>query len=176
LGVDGDTVCNGRLHGGVDQAVYAYGIEDARWWQEELGPALNHTLRAGSFGENLTTSGLDLTGAIIGERWQIGTAVLEVSVPRTPCRTFASFWKVPHLIRRFTAAARPGSYLRVLTPGLVRAGDVIEVVERPAHGLTVGETFRAMTGDRELAWKLLTAPQLPDSVLRQAHIWLTETA
>ncbi|CAN5593441.1 MOSC domain-containing protein [soil metagenome] len=172
LGVDGDTVCDVRHHGGIDQAVYAYAEEDRRWWQDELGAELDFDLAAGSFGENLTTVGLPVTDAVIGETWRVGGALLEVCVPRIPCRTFAGFWNVDKLIKRFTEAGRPGAYLRVLEEGTVEAGDAITVLDRPAHGLTLGETFRAMTGDRGLAAKLLTAPQLPAPVLADAKVWL----
>jgi len=102
-----------------------------------------------------------MTDAVIGERWRIGDVVLEVSEPRIPCRTFAGFWDVPRLVRRFTERGRPGSYLRVVTSGDLAAGDPIEVVHRPEHGVTVGEAFRARTGERELVPRLLAAPQLP---------------
>jgi MOSC domain-containing protein YiiM len=172
LGVAGDTICDTRHHGGPDQAVYAYAQEDLEWWQEELAAELALPLRPGAVGENLTTRGLAVSGAVIGEKWQIGTALLEVSVPRIPCRTFAAFWNVTGLIKRFTAAGRPGAYLRVLTEGDVQAGDDVTLVHRPAHGLTIRETLRALTGDRGLAAKLLTAPELPAGVHRDARVWL----
>ncbi|MDP9093547.1 MAG: MOSC domain-containing protein [Actinomycetota bacterium] len=164
----GDTIADERSHGGPDQAVYAYAGEDAQWWSERL----RRPVRPGAFGENLTTRGLDVTGAVIGERWSIGTAVFEVSRPRIPCTTFASFWDVADLIKQFTAAGRPGAYLRIASPGEIRAGDRITVEHRPAHGVTIGETFRAMTGDHSLAGRLLSAPELPDAVLDRARKWL----
>jgi MOSC domain-containing protein YiiM len=172
FGVDGDQICDTENHGGVDQAVYAYADEDRRWWQHELDGELSFALGPGSFGENLTTRGVDVTGAVVGERWHIGSAVLEVCVPRIPCNTFAAFWEVRQLVRRFTEAGRPGAYLRVLVEGEVGRGDAIVVAERPAHGLTIGETFRALTGDRSLAAKLLTAPQLPAEAHEAARRWL----
>ena len=164
LGVEGDHVIDQRVHGGVDQAVYAYASEDAAWWSESLG----RTLHPGNFGENLTTVGIDLTECVIGERWAVGTALLEVSRPRIPCKVFAGFWDVPDLIKRFTARAHPGTYLRVLTPGSVRAGDAIEVVHRPDHGVTIGLTFRALTLEPELLPRLLDAPQLPARLREKA--------
>ena len=175
LGVAGDTICDTRHHGGRDQAVYAYALEDLQWWRAELGAEVAVEIGAGSVGENLTTQGLDVTGALIGELWQIGGAVLEVCVPRIPCRTFAAFWNVDKLIKRFTDAGRPGAYLRVRSSGAVSAGDPITVLDRPDHGLTIGETFRAMTGDRSLAAKLLTAAQLPSEVHDSARTWLRAT-
>jgi MOSC domain-containing protein YiiM len=168
----GDTICDVKDHGGTDQAVYAYAAEDAAWWAEEL----SREVGPGAFGENFTTSGLDVTGAVIGQRWSIGSAVFEVSVPRTPCRTFAGFWDVPHLIKRFTAAGRPGAYLRISSPGQVQAGDPIELVHTPAHGVTIEETFRALTGDRSLAARLLDAPELPAEAHANARKWLARAA
>jgi MOSC domain-containing protein YiiM len=166
--VDGDTIADTANHGGPDQAVYAYGREDADWWAQQLGRELG----PGAFGENLSTSGLEVTGAVIGERWAIGSAVFEVSCPRIPCRTFAGFWDVPHLIKWFTEVGRPGAYLRIAVEGDVGAGDRIEVVHRPEHGVTLSETFRALTGDRSLAARLLEAPELPAEAHERARIWL----
>jgi MOSC domain-containing protein YiiM len=172
LGLTGDSICDTANHGGVDQAVYAYAEEDADWWQAQLAAELSFRLRPGAFGENLTTRGLDITGAVIGERWRIGSTILQVSVPRIPCSTFAAFWKVDRLVRRFTEAGRSGAYLRVLTEGELSAGDHITVLDRPSHGLTIGQTFRAMTGDRTLLDRLLLAPELPDGV----HEWAQRQA
>ncbi|WP_434741324.1 MOSC domain-containing protein [Micromonospora sp. SH-82] len=159
-GVIGDFIGERAHHGGPEQAVYAYAEEDAAWWSADLG----RDLTPGCFGENLTTSSVDVTGAVIGEQWLIGSALLQVTKPRTPCRTFAGFWGVPDLIKRFTARATPGAYLRVLREGEVGAGDPVQVVARPDHGVTVGEVFRAVSGEPELLPRLLDAPELPESV------------
>jgi MOSC domain-containing protein YiiM len=137
-------------HGRVDAAVYAYAREDAEFWEAELG----RTLSPGIFGENLTTVGLPVSGAVSGERWRLGSALLRVTVPRIPCRTFAAWWQVPDLVKRFTAAGRPGAYLRVLETGEVRAGDSVEVLDRPDHGVTVAELLAARAGDRSLLPRL----------------------
>ena len=170
--VDGDSILDVAHHGGPDKAAYAYAREDAGWWSSQLG----RDVAPGSFGENLSTTGLDVTGAIIGERWAIGSAVFEVSCPRIPCRTFAGFWDVPRLIKWFTEVGRPGAYLRIAVAGEVGAGDSIEVVHRPAHGVTLGETFRALTGDRTLAHRLLEAPELPAEAHERARVWLNQSA
>lgn len=164
----GDNICNRKHHGGPDQAVYAYASEDASWWAGEL----SRQVSAGAFGENLTTVGLDVTGAVIGERWAIGSAVFEVSVPRIPCTVFQAFWNVPNLIKRFTAAGRPGAYLRIWRPGEIGSSDTVEIVHRPAHGVSIGETFRALTGDHSLAGRLLEATQLPAEAHASARKWL----
>jgi MOSC domain-containing protein YiiM len=141
LGLDGDVQVNRRYHGGEGRAVYAYAQEDADWWAAEL----DRELPPGRFGENLRTTGLDLTGALLGERWEVGTALLEVTAPRIPCANFARFWDVPQLVRRFTAHGASGAYLRVLRTGDVGAGDEVTVVHRPDHGVTTGAAFRAFT-------------------------------
>ncbi len=172
LGLAGDTICDTRNHGGPDQAVYAYAIEDTEWWQQQLAGELSFELRPGSLGENLTLRGVDVTNAVIGERWRVGGAILQVAVPRVPCSTFANYWNVDRLVRRFTEAGRVGAYLRVLAEGEVAAGDELTVLDRPAHGLTLVQTLRALTGDRSLAPKLLAAPELPEEVHRSARRWL----
>jgi MOSC domain-containing protein YiiM len=141
LGLDGDVQVNRKYHGGEGQAVYAYAQEDADWWSAEL----DRELPPGRFGENLRTTGLDLTGAVLGERWQVGTALLEVTACRIPCANFERFWGVPQLVRRFTAHGASGAYLRVLRTGEIGAGDEVRVVERPDHGVTTGLLFRATT-------------------------------
>jgi MOSC domain-containing protein YiiM len=144
LGLDGDVQVNRRHHGGEGQAVYAYAQEDADFWIAELG----RELPAGRFGENLRTSGLDLRNAVLGERWQVGTALFEVTAWRTPCANFARFWDVPDLVKRFAGYGATGAYLRVLETGELGAGDAVEVVGRPDHGVTVEAAFRIVTYDR----------------------------
>ncbi|GAB7144471.1 molybdenum cofactor biosysynthesis protein [Mycobacterium riyadhense] len=157
-GLVGDTIGNQKVHGGDDQAVYAYAREDLDAWEAQL----QRTLTPGMFGENLTTLGIDVTGARIGERWYVGTdgLVLEVSAPRIPCRTFAAFLDVSHWIRTFTQAAKPGAYLRVISPGKVRVGDVVTVEHRPDHDVTIGLVFRARMSEPELLPRLLAADAL----------------
>lgn len=144
LGLEGDVQVNRKHHGGEGQAVYAYAREDADWWQREL----DRDLPAGSFGENLRTAGIDLTGALLGERWRAGTALFEVTCPRIPCANFAAFWGVPDLVKRFTAHGATGAYLRVLETGSVGAGDDVEIVWRPDHGVTTGDAFRTLTTEQ----------------------------
>ncbi|MFE4701718.1 MOSC domain-containing protein [Streptomyces sp. NPDC056738] len=153
-GLAGDTVCDLRHHGGDDQAVYAMAREDLDGWERELG----RTLPNGVFGENLTTLGLDVSGALIGERWRIGSGVvLEVTCGRIPCRTFQEHLGEKRWVRRFTLQGAPGAYLRVIEPGEIRTGDPVEIVHRPAHDVTVAVQFRAATTERELLPRLLAA-------------------
>ncbi|MGB9223637.1 MOSC domain-containing protein [Mycobacterium sp.] len=157
-GLVGDTIGNRKLHGGDDQAVYAYAREDLDTWETELGRELTN----GMFGENLTTCGIDVTGALIGERWRVGTGglLLEVSAPRTPCRTFAAFLDLNRWIKTFTDAGKPGAYLRVISPGTVRAGDAITIDYRPHHDVTISLVFRARMSEPELLPRLLAADAL----------------
>lgn len=153
-GVVGDAVCNLRHHGGTHQAVYAFAREDLDYWERELGRPIAN----GTFGENLTTSGLDINGAKIGERWRIGPElVLEVASGRIPCRTFASWLGEKGWVRRFTQHGASGAYLRVVEPGEIRGGDAIEIVHRPDHDVTVELSFRAGTLDRALLPRVLAA-------------------
>jgi len=122
-----------RHHGGADRAVYAYAAEDAAWWETELG----RTVPSGLFGENLRTQDLDVSGAIIGEKWRIGTVLLEVRMPRTPCQNLSVRIGIDNFHLRFNSTGRVGAMLKVREPGLVRAGDLITVVDRPRHGVRV---------------------------------------
>jgi MOSC domain-containing protein YiiM len=151
LGLDGDGIADLDHHGGADQALYAYAREDLDWWTEQLGRELSN----GQFGENITTAGLEVTGALIGETWQLGTAVVQVTAPRIPCITFQSWLDEPHWVRRFGRALRPGAYLRVLTEGEVSTGAPARVLSQPAQRVTVAESMRAFYGDGTIMRRLL---------------------
>lgn len=138
LGLYGDVQADRKHHGGHSKALYAYADEDARFWAEQLGRAI----APGLFGENLRTGGLDVNGAEIGERWRIGDElVVEVTCPREPCAVFQRRMGEQHWVKRFTEAARPGAYLSVVKSGTISAGDAIEVLSRPGHGVTVASFF-----------------------------------
>lgn len=165
-GVAGDSIGDWSVHGGEYQAVYGYAREDLDWWQSELGVPLQN----GQFGENLTTQGIDHTTALVGEHWRIGTALLEVTSPRIPCRTFAEFLGQRGWVKRFTEQARPGAYFRVLEEGLVGPGDEITVVHRPGHDVTVELFFRAVTTEAALLPRLLAAgDSVPPEVVELVH-------
>ncbi|MFE5307930.1 MOSC domain-containing protein [Isoptericola sp. NPDC056605] len=139
-GLYADVQADRANHGGLDQAVYAYAQEDADWWGAQLG----YEVTPGLFGENLRTRGLEVSGAVVGEQWRVGTALLEATVPRTPCQTFARrLGSPPRWVRRFTQANRTGAYLRVVENGDLGAGDEVEVVHRPSHGVTLADWFGA---------------------------------
>jgi len=158
--VEGDLVADRKNHGGYDQAVYAYSREDAEWWESELGISIAY----GRFGENLTTQGIEVSGAVIGERWHIGSAILEVAQPRTPCRVFAGFWDRPNLIKEFTEAGRSGAYLRIIQEGQVRSGDGIVIEERPRHGIKVSDLFAARGEERFQIFEILAGKESSKSV------------
>jgi MOSC domain-containing protein YiiM len=167
VGLTGDQIYDRGHHGGPDQAIYAYAAEDRAWWAAQLG----RELAAGAFGENLTTEGLDVTGAVIGERWQIGAdgVLLEVTAPRIPCRTFQGWMDEPHWVKRFTAHGAPGAYLRILSPGTVGAGDAIEVVDRPEHGVTIGDVFVIRRAPADGLLRMLEMPGLHDELAEAAR-------
>jgi MOSC domain-containing protein YiiM len=147
LGLAGDVQCDRKVHGGEHAAVYAYADEDAAWWAAEL----RREITPGLFGENLRTSGIDITGAEIGERWQVGPVgegvVLEVTAPRTPCRTFQERMGERQWVKRFALKNAPGSYLRVLEGGSIAAGDEVRVVHRPGHGVSIGDVATQASPD-----------------------------
>jgi MOSC domain-containing protein YiiM len=158
VGLAGDRVYDVSNHGGPDQAVYAYAREDLNTWE----PEFKRSLPNGVFGENLTTAGIDVSGALIGERWRVGRdVVLEVSCPRIPCATFAGWLRRAGWIKRFTQAAMPGAYLRVIEPGPISGGDPVEIVYRPEHEVTIALAFRALTLEPDLLPELLVADALP---------------
>ncbi|MFE8972517.1 MOSC domain-containing protein [Streptomyces cyaneofuscatus] len=167
-GLVGDAVCDLRHHGGSDQAVYAFAREELDAWERQLG---GRELANGSFGENLTTLGVDVSGALIGERWRVGAELLlEVTSGRIPCRTFADHVKEEKWVRRFTQEAGTGAYLRVIEPGTIRAGDPVEIVHRPDHEITAALQFRAVTTERTLLPSLLAAASaLHPEALRKAR-------
>ena len=165
VNLEGDEQADRNAHGGPDKAVYAYAIEDMRWWEKELG----RPLERGEFGENLSTEGIDVTEALVGERWEIGSVLFEVSEPRVPCWRLAVRMEDKLFPRRFTEVARPGAYLRILREGDVGTGDEIRVIERPNHDLTIGDVFRIYTRDRAHAGRLLSVPEMSSSWHRWAE-------
>jgi MOSC domain-containing protein YiiM len=166
VGLAGDRAYDVKHHGGTDQAVYAYAREDLDTWAAEL----RRPLVSGVFGENLTTEGISVNEALIGERWLIGRdALLEVSCPRIPCGTFQGWLERDGWIKRFTQAVLPGAYLRVISPGLIRAGDPVRIAFRPAHDITVALTFRALTIESGLLPLLLAADAMPEEIKELAR-------
>ena len=168
VNVAGDDQADRRVHGGPDKAVYAYASEDAAFWAAELGRELG----PGAFGENLTTEGLDVSGAVVGERWRIGDVELEVCQPRLPCNKLALRMGEPLMVKRFAQASRPGAYLRIAAEGTLGAGDAIEVLSRPEHGITVRDVSDAILLDESLLMRAASAPALPADLAD----WMRERA
>jgi len=159
VNLEGDDQADREAHGGPDKAIYAYAMEDARWWEQEVGRPFLY----GEFGENLTTEGIDASGALVGERWEIGTTLLEVSQPRIPCWRLGVRMNDPLFPRHFADAMRPGAYLRIVREGILGEGDPIRVVEKPDHGVKVVDVFRIYFRERDQVASLLTVPALSES-------------
>jgi MOSC domain-containing protein YiiM len=174
-GLVGDFIGDGRHHGGNDQAVYAFQREDLDDWERRLGRELPN----GFFGENLTTLDLEINQALIGECWQVGEkVVLQVTAPRIPCATFRGWMGEKGWAKIFTAVGRPGAYLGVITPGTIRAGDPIGVIQRPEHDVSIGLVFRATTTERSLLPRLLAAEAYLDQdtidMVRRREVFLLD--
>jgi len=164
----GDDQADRTVHGGPDKAVYAYAREDIDWWEAELGRPLGDA----PFGENLDVRGLPVSEAVIGERWAVGSALLQVAQPRLPCFKLGLRIGDPRFLRRFADSGRPGAYLRIVREGDIGAGDAITVLDRPAHGVTSAVVARALLGERQLLPEVLEASELPAELLD----WMRERA
>jgi MOSC domain-containing protein YiiM len=162
VNLDGDDQADRSVHGGPDKAVYAYAIEETRAWEDELGRELG----PGAFGENLTVQGIDVSGALLGERWRVGTTLLEVVQPRLPCFKLGLRMGDPTFVRRFGEASRPGAYLKIVEEGELGAGDDVDVdvAGLPDHGVTVRLLSDAILLDHDLIPQALEAPQLIPSL------------
>jgi MOSC domain-containing protein YiiM len=170
VNVAGDEQADRTVHGGPDKAVYAYASEDTAWWSGTL----RRELSPGAFGENLTTAGVDVTNAVIGERWRIGTVELEVCQPRFPCAKLGLRFGDLLMVKRFGEANRPGAYLRIRTEGELGAGDEVDITHRPSHGVTIAQVSRAILlhEDPDEIAAAAQAPELPASLSR----WMLERA
>ncbi|MCW3064081.1 MAG: hypothetical protein JWN32_1253 [Solirubrobacterales bacterium] len=166
--VEGDDQADRTVHGGPDKAIYSYALEDTAWWEAELGAELG----PGAFGENLSTRGVDVSGARVGERWAIGTTLLEVRQPRFPCFKLGLRMGDPRFPKRFGGANRPGAYLGILEEGEIGAGDRIEIVERPERGLTVADFAHIVLHDHARVGELLGVPAVPE----EWRAWARERA
>ena len=167
VNLQGDDQGDRSVHGGPDRAIYAYAVEDYAWWERELG----RELLPGTFGENLTTAGIDVNRALVGERWRVGAAVLQVTTPRFPCYKLAMKMDDPKFVKRFSAALRLGAYFSIVTEGALKHGDAIEIVRRPSHRLTIGEMSKIYLFERQRLRELLV-PELPDYWTQ----WVVENA
>jgi MOSC domain-containing protein YiiM len=167
----GDDQADRGAHGGYDKAIYAYAVEDMRWWEKQIG----RSLAFAEFGENLTTQGIDVNSARIGEHWRVGTTIVEVSEPRVPCWRLGVRMNDSHFVGRFTEALRPGTYLRIIAEGDIGAGDEIRVVSKPDTDLSVQDVFRIYTRDRDEAERLLEVTQMSEAWKRWARDFMEKT-
>ena len=165
INLDGDEQADREAHGGFDKAVYAYAREDAEWWEQQIGRSIAH----GEFGENLTTEGIEVNDALIGERWQIGSVILEVSEPRIPCWRLGVRMQDKSFPKKFTKALRPGPYFRIIQEGELGTGDTISIVEKPNHNLTLRDVFRIYTKDHNEAERILNVEQMSADWKRWAN-------
>jgi MOSC domain-containing protein YiiM len=163
----GDDQADRTVHGGPDKAVYAYAREDYEFWREREGIETP----AGLFGENLTLEGVDLSAALAGERWRIGSTLLEVAQPRLPCYKLGIRMSDRLFPKKFLAAERAGAYFRVIEEGDVGAGDPVAVISRPNHEVTLRTMTRALRDPRAAA-ALREVRGLPDFWKEVADQWL----
>lgn len=145
MGLAGDEQADRTVHGGIDKAIHHYPADHYDWWRGYLGelPLLD---APGAFGENISTSGLDETNVFLGDRFRLGTALVEVTQARQPC------WKLDHrfqakgVMAQVVKTRRTGWYYRVLEPGAVRAGDALDLVERPYPQWPLASLFALLIG------------------------------
>ena len=160
VNLEGDVQADREAHGGPDKALYAYAVEDLRWWEERLGRSLPY----GQFGENLTTRDIEVNDALVGERWEIGSTVLEISEPRIPCWRLGVRMEDRRFMRCFIDAQRPGAYLRIIVEGNLGAGDEIRVISKPLHDLTIRDFFGIFySRERDQLQRLVAIPELSPS-------------
>jgi MOSC domain-containing protein YiiM len=167
INVEGDDQADRKVHGGPDQAVYAYARESYDWWEGEL----DRELANGFFGENLTLEGIDVDGAVIGETWAVGSTILQVTSPRVPCLKLQTRVGEPKFVKRFAAARRPGAYLRIVQEGELTAGDAVAILERPTHGVTLLRMNEILLFERGARAELLAAG---DGLHVDAQTWAAE--
>lgn len=166
VNLSGDEQADRRVHGGVHKAVYAYAAEDYAWWSDRLGIEI----APATFGENLTVAGFDLREAWVGERWRIGTCLLEVSEPRMPCFKLGMRMGTADFVELFGIVGRHGTYLRIIEEGTVEAGDPVEVVSRPREQLSVGQLAASRhSDDTELLERVASHPHVPPNWAKAAR-------
>jgi MOSC domain-containing protein YiiM len=167
LGLAGDEQADGKNHGGIDKAVLAYSADHYAYWRPHLGLP---DMPFGGFGENLTVAALDENGVCIGDRWQAGAVLLEVSQPRQPCWKMGRRWKMPDLPKQVIQNGRSGWHLRVLAAGELMAGDKIELVSRSHRSWTVARASRLLYHEPDNVAGLEELANLPEL----SHAWREE--
>ncbi len=166
VNVSGDEQADRRVHGGVHKAVYAYAAEDYAWWSDRL----EIDVAPATFGENLTVAGFDLREAWVGERWRVGTCLLEVSEPRMPCFKLGMRMGTADFVELFGIVGRHGTYLRIIEEGAVVAGDTVEITARPREQLTVAELAASRhSDDPELLERVASHPDVSPNWAKAAR-------
>jgi MOSC domain-containing protein YiiM len=163
--IGNDVQADTNAHGGYDKAIYAYASEDYEWWASELA----RDAEPGLFGENLTTRGIDVSGANVGDRWSIGSTVLEVSEPRVPCFKLGIRTGVKRIQQSFSSANRPGAYLRIVEPGELTVGDAITVDPTTQPTISVAEMAAIYHGNHAEAIRFAEVSLLSEPWLRWAR-------
>jgi MOSC domain-containing protein YiiM len=138
LGLEGDAIVDTQNHGGLDQAVYVFTALDYAWWSAHLG----RELAPGTFGDNLTVSGLESATLRVGDRLRVGQVLLEITAPRIPCVTLAARMEDPQFVKKYRHAEKPGVYCRVIEPGNVAPSDPVELIGYQGPEVTVLDMFR----------------------------------
>jgi MOSC domain-containing protein YiiM len=157
----GDAQADLRVHGGPDKAVYAYAAEDYRWWERKLDASLD----PGTFGENLTTEGIELDNVVIGEVWAVGTAILQVAQTRQPCFKLGIRMGDAAFVQEFDRARRFGVYLRIEEVGEIGVGDEIFQLSRPTHGMTAAVFADALDSHDPVAIRrLVEVDEVPEGI------------
>ncbi len=147
LGLEGDHQADQEKHGGVDKAILHYANDHYAHWLNERPELAQHLRSPGAFGENVSSSGLTETNVCIGDRFRLGTGLVEVSQGRKPCWKLGHRFEAPDMVTDVVRTGRGGWYYRVVGPGKVRAGDVIELVDRPCPDWPVSRVTRLLLGD-----------------------------
>ena len=139
--VNGDEVSDRKVHGGIYKACYLFSADHYPYWKS-LYPHL--TWDYGMFGENLTVSGLDETKILLGDVYNIGEALVQITQPREPCYKFGIKFGNQGVLKQFIAHARPGVYVRILEAGFVKVNDDMKLVEKAKNSLTVFDFFELL--------------------------------
>lgn len=169
-GIEGDSIIDTAVHGGLDQAVYLYHQEDYDWWSEQLGKSVE----PGAFGENLTIAGAKDIDWVIGDRININGVELEITAPRVPCFKLGVKMGDSKIVKQFVQAVRPGAYVRVITPGTVAIGDELRVTKTEQDYATVKDVFKEWHSKKkslETIKKALASPigRVHKAVLQDWH-------
>src|SRR5581483_7245917 len=158
--IEGDRQADLTVHGGPYKAVYAYAHEHYSYWRAEWRD--RDAFAPGMFGEDLTTEGLLEADAHIGDRYRIGSAILQVTQPRMPCYKLGVRFDRVDMVKRFWLSDRPGIYFSIVTEGELGAGDAIEKVGEQADGISVADVaalYRGTKNDPALLERALRAPR-----------------